>query len=84
MILRKNDETKTYSDTIEIKRACKQDDANNGYGECKYSIEMKLSHFLIIMTEMISKRCISECPKNQVSYNNICFDNCLNVLLLKM
>ena len=50
MILRKNDETKTYSDTIEIKRACKQDDAevNNGYGECKYSIEMKLSHFLII------------------------------------
>ena len=86
MILRKNDETKTYSDTIEIKRACKQDDAevNNGYGECKYSIEMKLSHFLIIMPEMISKRCISECPKNQVSYNNICFDNCLNVLLLKM
>jgi hypothetical protein len=84
LILRKNDETKTYSDTIEIKRACKQDDAevNNGYGECKYCIEMKLSHFLIIMPEMISKRCISECPKNQVSY--ICFDNCLNVLLLKM
>ena len=25
---------------------------------------------------MISKRCISEYPKNQVSY--ICFDNCLN------
>ena len=39
---------------------------------------MKLPHFLIIMPEMISKRCISECPKNQVSYNNICFDNCLN------
>ena len=39
---------------------------------------MKLPQFLIIMPEMISKRCISECPKNQVSYNNICFDNCLN------
>ena len=36
--IRKNDETKTYSDTIEIKRACKQDNAevNNGSGECKY------------------------------------------------
>ena len=39
---------------------------------------MKLPHFLIIMPEIISKRCISECPKNQVSYNNICFDNYLN------
>ena len=40
--------------------------------------EITIPHFLIIMPEMISKRCISECPKNQVSYNNICFDNCLN------
>ena len=40
--------------------------------------EITIPHFLIIMPEIISKRCISECPKNQVSYNNICFDNYLN------
>ena len=83
MILRKNDETKTYSDTIEIKRACNQDEAevNNGYGECKYCIDRnEITPFFDYnaRNDIDSKRCISECPENQVSYNNICFDSCLN------
>ena len=79
----KDENEKTFYDSIEVKKECNREKAlvNNGKGECKYCIDRNESYPYFdynSRNEEDSKRCISKCPSSQVSYNNICFDECLN------
>ena len=79
----KDENENLYETNIIVKQECDREKAlvNNGKGECKYCIDRnELYPYFDYNSrdEIDSKRCISECPRNQVSYNNICFDECLN------
>ena len=79
----KDGEKKEYHDNIVVKQECDREKAlvNNGKGECKYCIDKNKEYPFFdynSRNEIDSKRCISKCLSSQVSYNNICFDECLN------
>ena len=77
----KGNETRYYSNNINIKDSCDKEKGkvNNGKGECDFCINKNENYpyfDYFNRFDIDSKRCINECHNNQVNYNNICFNNC--------